>query len=107
MFPFLQDQKTIYDAQTVVNAAAGYIKQELSIKVANIIVKDLPVDLSKDKSDKVLVDAVTNLVNLFQTEKADDAIALLERFGNGLGQFSSAKFMENPMSVIKPEEFIA
>lgn len=107
IFPFIQDQKTIYDAQTVVNAAAGYIKQELALKASNIIVKELSVSISADKGDKVLKDAVENLINLMQTEKADDAVALLERFGNGLGEFSSKKYMENPMNIIKVEDFIA
>lgn len=107
IFPFIQDQKTIYDAQTVVNAAAGYIKNELVLKTSNIIVKDLPVDVLKDTGDKVLKDAVINLINLMQTEKADDAIALLERFGNGLADFSSKEYMKNPMEVIKMDEFIA
>lgn len=107
VFPFIQDQKTIYNAQTVVNAAAGYIKQELALKASNIIVKELTIDISRDKGDKVLKDAVINLVNLMQTEKADDAVALLERFGNGLGEFSASKYMENSMDIIKLEDFVA
>ena len=107
MFPFIEEQKSIYDAQTVCAAAAGYIKQELNLKTTNIIVKDLLIDLSNDKGDKVLKDAVENLINLFQTEKADDAIQVLDRVARGLGEFSSAAYMKNPMKVIKIDEFIA
>ena len=107
VYPFIKDQKTIYDAQTVLNAAAGYIKNELAIKASSFAVKDLPVDLSKDKGDKVMVEAVKSLIVAFKDEKADDFIALLERFANGVAQYSSGKYMENPMKIIKMEDLIA
>ena len=107
IYPFIEDQKSIYDAQTVLNAAAGYIEHEHQLKTSNIIVKDLPIDLSKDGGEKRLVDAVQNLINLLQTEKSDDSVALLKRFANGLTTFSSQKYMEQPMNTIKIDDLFA
>ncbi len=106
IWPFIQDQKSIYDAQTALNAAAGYIKQELNAKATQIIVKELPIDL-KDEKASLIKTAVENLIGLLQTEKADDAAALLERMGNSLGQFAAAKYMKEPMSAVSMDEFIA
>ena len=41
IFPLLENNKTIYDAQTAVNAAAGYIKLELNKKAEVIKVSTL------------------------------------------------------------------
>lgn len=106
VWPFIQDQKTIYDAQTAVNAAAGFIKQELQAKTEQIIVKDLPIDLSNEK-DSPIKAAVENLIQLMQTEKAEDAANLLEKMGNSFGQFAASKYMANPVSWISMDEFIA
>ena len=107
IYPLIEDQKTIYDAQTVLNAAAGYIKNELARKSTSFTVAELSVDASKDKGDKALVKAVQNIIELLQGEKADDSVALLERFANGVAQYSSGKYMENPMKVIGIEDLIA
>lgn len=107
IYPFIEDQKSIFDAQTVLNAAAGYIEHEHNLKSSNIIVKELPIDLSKDGGPKELVDATQNVINLLQTEKADDSVALLKRFAQGLTQFSSQKYMEQPMSTIKIDDLVA
>lgn len=106
MFPFLEGMKTIYEAQTVVMALSGFIKAALAQKSAEIVVKDLTIDLSKEEDSEVK-SAIIALQGLLQTENADDAAALLERFGNGLGQFSSKKYMDNPMSSISVDEFVA
>ena len=106
IFPFIEDQPTIYDAQTVVNAAAGYIKYGAQQKALELSVKDVSIDLKKEP-DSPLKTAVENVLNLLQDEQADSAVALLERFGNGLGQFSAAKYLKNPMNIIPVDEFIA
>lgn len=106
IFPFIEDQKTIYDAQTVVMATSGFIKAAIAERMTQLVVKDLAIDLSKE-TDSPIKAAVEALLGLLQTENADDAAALLERFGNGLGQFSSKKYMENPMSIIPIDEFVA
>lgn len=106
IFPFIEDQPTIYDAQTVVNAAAGYIKYGTQQKAIALSVKDLSIDLSKEPVSP-LKTAVENVLNLLQDENADGAVALLERFGSGLGQYASVQYMKNPMNIIPVDEFIA
>lgn len=106
IFPFIQDQKTIYDAQTVVNALAGYLKQDFETKTRAIVVKDLTVDLSKEEESPIKT-AVLNLQGLLQAESADSAIEILQLVGNGLSQFASKKYMENPMNIIPVDEFVA
>jgi len=106
LWPFIQDQKTIYDAQTVVAATAGFIKQELDTKINSIVVKELTVDLSKEK-DAVIKNAIENLLGLFQTESAEDASALLQKVAEYLGTYSAKKYMENKMEVIALDDFVA
>lgn len=106
VFPLVASQKTIYDAQTVVNAAAGFIKAALAEKMTDFKVKDIEFDLSKEK-DSPIKDGVLNVLALLHEENADAVTALLERFGNGLGQYASSEFMKNPMSKVKMEDFIA
>ena len=106
IFPVIASMKTIYDAQTVVNALAGFIKADQAAQVAAMKVKDLTIDLSKEKASEIKA-AILALREVFFYENASDAAALLERFGNGLGQFSANAYMKNPMSDIKMEDFIA
>lgn len=106
IWPFLEPQKTIYDAQTVLNATAGFLKQEFNKKAELIIVKDLTVDLSQEEDGEIKT-AIEHLLQLLQTEKAEDTIALLERMGNSFGQFGALAYLKNPMSVMNRDEFIA
>lgn len=106
VWPFIQDQKTIYDAQTAVTAAAGFIKQGLELKTEQIIVKDLVFDLSADDASPIKT-AVENIVNLMGTEKAADAAALLEKMGSSFTMFGASKYLTNPMSDVSADEFIA
>lgn len=106
IFPFIEDQKSIYDAQTVVMALSGFIKAAIAERMTKLVVKDLTIDLSNE-ADSPIKASVEALLGLLQTENADDASALLERFGNGLGQFASKKYMENPMNIIPVDEFVA
>ena len=106
IWPFVADQKTIYDAQTVVNALAGFIKAGIAERMTGLVVDNLVIDFSKEKKS-ALKDSVTMLHDAMLEENADELVAILERFGNGLGQFSSSKYMTNPMSVISMDDFIA
>lgn len=106
MFPILESQKTIYDAQTVVNALAGFIKADMEDKIAELKVSDLEINLKKEEDGSIKT-AILKLRELFNKESADDAAKLLERFGAGLGQYGAKKYLENPMSEIKMEDFVA
>lgn len=106
IFPLLEKQKSIYDAQTVVNAIAGFVKLGIANKMVGFKVKDVDFDLSKEKAG-VIKDGMLAIHSLIMNENADEVVALLEKFGNGLGQFSSLQYMKNKMSVINVDEFIA
>ena len=106
IFPFVKGFKTIYAAQTAVQAVAGFIKLGIANQMIALDVKSLEFDLSKEKSGPIK-DAMLAIHSELLNENADDAVALLERFANGLGQFSASAFMKNPMSKIKEDEFIA
>ncbi len=106
IFPLLSKQTNIYDAQTVVNALAGYIKYELELKQREIKLNSLLIDLSVEKKN-LITEAMEAMKVEFQDESANDLASLLERFGQTLSQYSSAQYMKNPMSSIKIEDLIA
>lgn len=106
VFPVVASMKTIYDAQTVVNALAGFVKAELADKLSTYRVIDLDITLSKEKDGPIKA-AILALRDVIETETAEDAAALLEKFGNSLGQYSSSQYMKNSMKSIKMDEFIA
>lgn len=106
VFPLLEGQATIYDGQTVVNAAAGFVKQGLQEKADLIKVGDLTISLDKEKP-LVIKSAVEQIIAILADEPAEDAADLLERMGSTLGQYSAGKYMKNPMSDISMDDFIA
>lgn len=106
IFPVLKDFSSIYDAQTAVQAAAGFIKAGLANKMVQLDVKSVGFNLSKEKPGEIK-DAMLEIYSILMDENADESIALLERFASGLGQFSASVYMKNPMSEIKEDEFIA
>ena len=106
IFDAIKDQDSIYDAQTAVNALAGYIKYELNMKQHSLVLNDLLVDLKNEKDSKVKT-AIERLKSELQGEKALDTAELLERFGKNLVLFGADKYMKNPMSIIKLEDFVA
>lgn len=106
IWPFIKDQKTIYNAQTAVTAAAGFIRQELEKKTEQIVVKDLVIDLSHEEDSEIKT-AVEHLIQLMQTETAADASALLEKMGSSFTSFGASEYLKNPMSSVSMDEFIA
>lgn len=106
IFPAVTNLKTVYDAQTVFNAVAGYIKLELMKEEAKLRVSDLAIDLSKEK-DTPIKHAVSNIFELIRDENATDAANLIELMGNKLPEFLANKAVRGPMSQVTAEEFIA
>lgn len=106
MWPFIESQKTIYDAQTVLQALSGFIKVEMDKKSSELIVKELSIDLSKEKDSEIKT-AVLKLLGLLEIEKAKDTASLLERFGNILAQYSAGEYLKNPMSMVSLDKIIA
>jgi hypothetical protein len=110
VFPLIKESKSIYDAQTVVNAAAGYIKFETNKATQAIKVKDVldgveeMLKLEKKSVQKTMVE---NIVKLLIDEPANDVAMLLESFGKTLSQYSAAQFLKTPMSEVKMKDIIA
>ena len=100
MFPFLENMKTIYDAQTVLSAVSGYMKADLASKTAELRVKDLVVDLSKEE-DNDITHAMKNILEQLQEENAEDMAELLKRFSDILPQIGSNEYLKGPMSSLK------
>lgn len=106
VFDCIKDQKSIYDAQTVVQAVAGYISLDLMRKEKVLKVSDMIIDISKEK-DEAIVTAFKAILEVVKDESAKDISLFLEKFGGALSQYSSVEYMKKPMSEIKTEQFIA
>lgn len=106
MFPIIENMKTIYDAQTVLQALSGFIKAKVDQKAAEFFVKDLQIDLSKEEDSEIKT-AMEALLGLIEIEKGKDIAGLLERFGNILAQHSAREFMKQSMREITLDKIIA
>lgn len=106
IYPLIESQDTIYDAQTVVNALSGFITAHIEQKVLEIKLKDLPIDLSKEDPSKIK-SSIVDLIALMKDESAQELTETLSRFGTALSQYSASTFMKKPMSEIKLEDIVA
>lgn len=106
MFPIVSNQETIYNAQTVLAATAGYIKAEIDKKISEITVADLKIDVSKEK-EGLIKSSLSDLLGLIAPEKAKDVSMLLERFANTLAQYSANEFMKKSMKEITIDKIIS
>lgn len=105
-WPFLQEEMTIYDAQTAVNAISGYFNYEIQVRLAALKVEDIAIDLKNEK-DGPIKDAMTHILEVFKGQNAKSSADLLERFGKTLGMFSAHTYMKQPMSTLKVEDIVA
>ena len=106
MFPLLANQKSIYDAQTVLAALSGYAKASLDKKLQEILLGDLDIDLSHEDSSEIKT-SMLNLLDLLAAENAKDMLMLMDRFGDTLAQYSAHEFMKKPISEIKVDMIVA
>lgn len=106
IFPHIQNEASIYDAQTVVQALAGFIDYDLMRKEQALKLVDLDIDFSKEKNEQMKND-MTALMEELKDENAKELSLFLQKFGSALSQFSAIKFMKNSMDEIKIEDFIA
>ena len=105
LFSFMKDLPTIYDAQTALNAMSGYIKWELKKKTTEFKVKDLGIDL-KDEPESEIKTVVASFIGQLENENAEEMGDFLEKYAGILSKYGSAKYLENPMSIIKMEDLI-
>lgn len=106
IWPLLEVQDSIYDAQTVLNAASGYVSFETQKRMDEIKVSELKIDLSKEPESKIK-DSVLSIIGLIDGESAKDSSSLLERFGKTLSQYGAAQYLKNPMKSISMKDIIS
>ena len=105
VFPFVENLKTIYDAQTAFNAASGFVQYGLLAAEEKIKVSDLQMDLSKLKKDEVSA-AVKQMIEACKDVDAKTTAVLLERMGQKLVEFVANKGLKEKMT-IKTKDFVA
>lgn len=106
LFPFMENMKTIYDAQTALEAVSGYIKEGLAKKSELIKVKDLEVNLTQETESEV-TSLMKNILGQIENEKAEDMADLLERFSSVLPKIGANEFLKGPMSTLKITDIVA
>ena len=109
IYPLLEKNKTIYDAQTASNAAAGFIKLEIEKNTELLRVADLMEGIKaslKAEKKSVIKDSIENIINMLEGDSADTAVKLLERMGAGFTNFGAHEYLKNPMSAVKMKDFI-
>lgn len=106
VFPFVENLKTAYDAQTVFNATAMYINDAIAGQVSKILVKDLKIAVSKDKAEPELHKAVSDILNSMANVSAEDVSDLTQKMGQKLAEFVANKGLKEKMT-IKTSEFVA
>lgn len=106
IYPFIKDNKSIYDAQTALYALAGYIKFELQQKERAFTIDDLALDMSKEKENEIK-DTILKLMEEFKGEKGFSIAAILSEVGDSLQKYGAIKYLENPMSIIEEKDFVA
>ena len=105
VFPLVENLKTVYDAQTAFNAAAGFIQYALVAEEAKLLVSDLKIAMPKH-SDKEGGEAVENILALTKDVAAKDVSDLLQRMGQKLAEYVANKGLKEKMT-IKAKDFIA
>jgi hypothetical protein len=106
IFPLLSKNKSIYDAQTALNAVSGFISFGIDKKIAEFKVSEIEIDLSKEE-DSEIKKSVVKILDLIKDEDAKALSILLEKLGNSFAQFGAAEFLKNPMKKIKVEDIVA
>lgn len=106
MWPFLSNLKSIYEAQTVVSGMSGMIKFQAEQKMKEYQVKDLVVDISKEK-DEDIKRSFINILGLLENENAVHIADLLRRFGDNFSRLATNRFLKNPVSELTIEDILA
>ncbi len=105
LFPELEAVDTIYDAQTVVNALAGFIDAHIETKVQEIKLSDITIDLSKEEDSKIKT-AILNIIDMFPGESAQELSENLERLGQTFSKYAADKFLKQSMSTLTVDDIV-
>lgn len=106
IYPSLEKVDSVYDAQTTVNALSGFITALIEKKVAEIKLKDIQIDLSKEEDSKIK-SAILEIIGLVPEESAQELSETLERLGTTLQSFIVNKHMKEPVSTIKIDDLVS
>jgi len=106
IFPSIAHMDTVYDAQTVLNALAGFIKFGLQKKESEFTVRDMAIDFTKEKASTIK-DAVIELLAVVEHENARDAADMLEMMASRLPGYIATVHMADKMDTITIDKFIA
>ena len=106
IYPAVEKLGSIYEAQTVFNAASGHIKYGLSIAEGQFKVNQLEVDL-KTGAESPVKSAVKAILKMLEEEPAREAEVLLETMGRELEKYVAIKGLKGPMTDVPMNEFIA
>jgi hypothetical protein len=105
IFPMVENQKTIYNAQTVFFATAGFIEAGIKEKIEKLTVADLGIDITKqEECDEK--ESMKQIFGLIEIENARDMADLLKKVGDHIGQFGAAEFVKGPMSGLKVSDIV-
>jgi hypothetical protein len=105
IFPLLQKQKTLYDAQTVMGALAGFISQELKNKNDALILEDLNVDF-KGLKEGPIRETVLAIYLSMNTEKAQMLSDLLNEMAEAFNKLGVHRFLNKEITEIKLDDLI-
>lgn len=105
IFPLLSKQKTVYDAQTALQAISGFITYDMQKKADKLRVSDLEIDLSKEESSEIKKAMIAILVEV-NNEPAKETSDFMLLLSNVLGNYGTQEFLKKPMKSIKMEDII-
>ena len=106
IYPSLEGVDSIYDAQTVVNALAGFIEAHMQKKLNEVPLSALDIDLSKEEDSKIKT-AILAIMETMKDKSANEVSETLERLGKTLSQYSAHTFMKQPISTITIKDILA
>lgn len=105
IFEKLGNQKSVYDAQTVVSALAGYITADLNARIEKVKISELEIDLSKEKESEITV-AMREILEEIKDEPAEVTSSLLERFSQAFTHYGAQEFLKGPISAVDINKII-
>lgn len=106
LWKHIEPQLSIYDAQTVLSAAAGFLELELIKKTKAFKVSDCPIDLSKEKPSLIKT-GIEGLVRDVQDEELKDTVEFLKKFSDTLSHYGASQYLRNGMDKVKKSDIIA
>lgn len=106
IFPAIANMDTVYDGQTVLNALAGYIENEIQKRSFALTVEDLGLNFDMEKESPIK-DAVIELLASVNMERAIEAADMMKLMSSKLPGYLAGVHMKDKMETITIDQFIA